>query len=75
MIKCYFILKSTPKVAYIWMLLLEHVHQRLQVVVLVWHYNLIDVVQQDVARAVHGSVNALVKRGQLAKVVNVASIL
>lgn len=53
------------------MLLLEQVHQRHQVVVLVWHYNLIYVVQQDVAGPVHGSVDTLIKRGELAKVVQV----
>ena len=62
-------------VTYIWMLLLEHVHQSLQVVVLVRHYDLIYVVQQDVAGPVHGSVHALVERGQLAEVVHVPSVL
>lgn len=55
------------------MLLLERVHQRHQVVVLVWHYDLVDVVQQHVARALHGPVNALVEGGLLAEVVQVAA--
>lgn len=55
------------------MLLLERVHQRHQVVVLVRHYDLIDVVQQHVARALHGPVNALVEGSLLAEVVQVAA--
>lgn len=55
----------------VWVLLLERVHQRHQVVVLVRHYDLVDVVQQHVARARHGPVNALVEGDLLTEVVHV----
>ncbi len=71
----YVYVKCMKKIPYIWLPLFEHTHQRRQVVVFVWHYNLIYVVQQDVARPVHGSVNALIKRCQLAKVVQVSPML
>lgn len=53
------------------MLLLEHAHQRHQVLVLVRHDDLVDVVQQHVARALHAPVKALVEGGLLAVVVQV----
>lgn len=55
------------------MLLLECVHHRHQVVVLVRHDDLVDVVQQHEARALHGPVDALVEGGLLAEVVQVAA--
>lgn len=59
------------KLTYIWVLLLERVHQRRQVVVLVRHDDLVDVVQQHVAGALHGAVKALVEGGLLTEVVQV----
>lgn len=57
------------------MLLLERVHERQQATVLVGHYDLVDVVQEDVTRPVHGPVNAVVQGGLLAEVVHVAATL
>lgn len=61
--------------SYIWVLLLDHVHERRQAAVLVRHYDLVDVVQEDVTRPVHRLVNAVVQAGLLAEVVHVPPAL
>ena len=60
---------------YLWLLLLELVHQRPKAVMMIRYYYLIDVIQQDIARAAHVSVHALIERGHLAKVMHVAWVL
>lgn len=60
-------------IPYVWVLLGQRVHQRHQVFMLVWHYDLVDVVQQDIAWALHGPINALVKGGLLTKVVHITT--
>lgn len=60
-------------IPYVWSLLGEHVHQRHQVLMLVRHYDLVDVVQQDIAWALHGSIYALIKGGLLTEVVHITT--
>lgn len=67
--------KKRSVMPYLWVFRFEHVHQRHQVLVLVRHDDLVDVIQQHIAGPLHRSVNALVERGLLAKVVHVPAAL